>query len=648
MLIGVLSVGPFSVTNAQSNFDEFQAKELNSEIYNPILSPKKSTPLSSTATIAKDAFDGVILDNPIPATFFKNETYLIQGQLTSTNTSATHLFAFLNYVDTNNKEQFINFDTPITNKRFSIPLRLTRTGNFNLGIIIGNNGKSKIKEIYVSDITPGATNKARNTTSRNRISLIYNTDLDTTSIKWKRSASDLNRITFKQGAETATYITRQTPTSLPLHFNDFKNFKSGEITVTIATRGMENPENNTWFNIATQKLRITYHGYRNINISAITLSESKPGEKAPSIQNDFSPIVIKGTTQSNIDGEAYITLPSGTTERVMLKSPNTQTQDNANPSIPPNSQVELLYTPKTSGRYIIEINQTTGAAIVNIPVYVATGTPLIPDYQDLLEEFTPSTHAIDLTKDRQQMVSMINAVRGGLGLNTVTLNSDLNLIAQKHSDDMVARNFFGHVNPDGESPEDRRKKANFPTEVGENLADSQTITSAMQGLLRSPIHRANILSRGWTQVGIGITEDSDGSIKVTQEFTTDVLTEDKLGVLKNGIIQSFNNERQQAQVPTLTEEAKLNDLAIQWSQKLAANNEFGFKTADGSSLSEMVTAASLHKSVQMFVFSTNTAKDIASRILEPSDAKNPQWLRLGLGLAVTKLGELKITLLLSK
>lgn len=645
LMIGLLGVSQISfVHTAQAAlvFDEFQTKELNSEVYNPTFPPKKSSPITSTS-IAHDAFDGVTLKNAVPTTFFKDEIYLIEGQLTGNNKNATRVFAFLNYIDTNNQERFINVDTPVVNENFSIPLRLKQTGNFNLGIIIGNSGKSKIKEIHVADIASGAENKARNTNARNRMSLSYNADLDITSFKWKRSAGDLNRITFQQGAESVSYITRQSISLLPLHFNDFRNFKPGESRVTVATRSITNPHIGHWFNLATQKIRINYHGYRDIETSGITLTE-----KVPSVKNNTSPILIKGITKKTIDGEAYITLPNGLTERVLIKSPNLQTQDNANPIIPANSTIEFSYIPRASGRYIIEINQTTGAAIINAPVYVNTGAPLIPDYQDLLEEFTPSARTINLEKDREHMLAMINVVRTGLGLTKVTLNNDLNLIAQQHTDDMIKRNFFGHVNPSGESPEDRRKKANFPTEVGENLANSVTLTSAMHGLLRSPIHRANILSSGWTQVGIGLGKEQDGSLKVTQEFTTDALTTDKLGALKHTIFSSLNLERQQGQIEALTEDIKLSEIATSWSQKLASTNEFGFKTADGSSLLNTVKASNFQKSVQMFVFSTNTAKDIASRILEPSDAKNTQWLKLGLGLAVTKLGELKITLLLSK
>ena len=38
------------------------------------------------------------------------------------------------------------------------------------------------------------------------------------------------------------------------------------------------------------------------------------------------------------------------------------------------------------GIYIIEVNYLSGAAIINRPIYVGNGFPLLPDYKDLREK----------------------------------------------------------------------------------------------------------------------------------------------------------------------------------------------------------------------------------------------------------------------
>lgn len=52
----------------------------------------------------------------------------------------------------------------------------------------------------------------------------------------------------------------------------------------------------------------------------------------------------------------------------------------------------------------------------------------------------------------------------------------LNNIAQAHSNDMITRNFFGHVNPDGDGPQQRATKAGITYGVGENVAMNLDLT----------------------------------------------------------------------------------------------------------------------------------------------------------------------------
>lgn len=47
------------------------------------------------------------------------------------------------------------------------------------------------------------------------------------------------------------------------------------------------------------------------------------------------------------------------------------------------------------------------------------------------------------------MISLTNGLRKKHNVKEVTYNSLLTKIAQDHSNDMAARNFFDHANPDG-------------------------------------------------------------------------------------------------------------------------------------------------------------------------------------------------------
>ena len=59
------------------------------------------------------------------------------------------------------------------------------------------------------------------------------------------------------------------------------------------------------------------------------------------------------------------------------------------------------------------------------------------------------------------MRSLTNNLRSKRGVSTLLMNTLLNNIAQAHSEDMLTRNFFSDINPDGESPSDRAQRNNY-------------------------------------------------------------------------------------------------------------------------------------------------------------------------------------------
>ncbi len=113
----------------------------------------------------------------------------------------------------------------------------------------------------------------------------------------------------------------------------------------------------------------------------------------------------------------------------------------------------------------------------------------------------------------------MNQVRNGLGLPSLYLDSALNSIAQAHSADMVARNFFSHVNPSGLTPTNRATAAGFNYPVGENIAMATTLLAIHTSLMNSPGHYNNTIKSDWTRAGVGIAYKSNGYIYVTIMFS---------------------------------------------------------------------------------------------------------------------------------
>lgn len=124
------------------------------------------------------------------------------------------------------------------------------------------------------------------------------------------------------------------------------------------------------------------------------------------------------------------------------------------------------------------------------------------------------------TKSEEKMLQMVNEQRAQQGLAVLVMDNLLQKVAQEHAQDMFSRGYFSHYTPEGKSPFERMNDAGvIYTAAGENLAFSPTVDLAMQGLLKSPGHRANILSPNFRRVGIGIIDGGIYGEMFAQEFS---------------------------------------------------------------------------------------------------------------------------------
>jgi len=105
----------------------------------------------------------------------------------------------------------------------------------------------------------------------------------------------------------------------------------------------------------------------------------------------------------------------------------------------------------------------------------------------------------------------------------------LTTAARRHSQDMLRRRFFAHRNPDRQDPADRINAVLRWTarDTAENLwmrsgaltaASLPAVASAaIAQLMASKEHRANLMNRRYTHLGIGIAMTAT-EIRVTQLF----------------------------------------------------------------------------------------------------------------------------------
>lgn len=112
----------------------------------------------------------------------------------------------------------------------------------------------------------------------------------------------------------------------------------------------------------------------------------------------------------------------------------------------------------------------------------------------------------NLDAEVAEFVDLMNAHRESAGCEALAWHAGAGQVAEDHSADMVDRDFFGHTNPDGESPFDRLADAGIAYRAaGENIALTQGGPSGVLALwLSSSGHRANIERCGYTHHGVGL------------------------------------------------------------------------------------------------------------------------------------------------
>lgn len=104
------------------------------------------------------------------------------------------------------------------------------------------------------------------------------------------------------------------------------------------------------------------------------------------------------------------------------------------------------------------------------------------------------------------LLSETNIQRSNNGESALSMNGQLTQAAQAKANDMVARNYWSHVTPDGVQPWQFVANAGYSySALGENLAYGfDTSTATVTGWMNSAPHRANVLNTSYTEVGFGI------------------------------------------------------------------------------------------------------------------------------------------------
>lgn len=111
----------------------------------------------------------------------------------------------------------------------------------------------------------------------------------------------------------------------------------------------------------------------------------------------------------------------------------------------------------------------------------------------------------------QEVVKLVNAERAKAGLPTLKEDWELSRVAKSKSQDMHDKKYFSHTSPTYGSPFDMMKKYGIKYKAaGENIAQGQrTAAEVMKSWMNSEGHRANIMSKNFTHIGVGYVKDGN-------------------------------------------------------------------------------------------------------------------------------------------
>lgn len=195
------------------------------------------------------------------------------------------------------------------------------------------------------------------------------------------------------------------------------------------------------------------------------------GKSAPPDERPSAPSSQKKSTQ-----------PEWVIHKPMTAAPRTATLD-------------PLLRPKTT---------TPRTMVLKLPPKVAPKPSPAPTPKSTPAPTTPPSGASPTVA---KLLALHNAERAKAGAKPLRLNAKLCAAAQKFADYMTRTGKFSHT-ADGRRPSQRIAAEGYRFKAaGENIGYSShgTAESVTQGWMNSPPHRGNILDRGYTEVGFGVS-----------------------------------------------------------------------------------------------------------------------------------------------
>ncbi|MFF4212584.1 CAP domain-containing protein [Streptomyces sp. NPDC001796] len=226
-----------------------------------------------------------------------------------------------------------------------------------------------------------------------------------------------------------------------------------------------------------------------------------PGGNHFSVSGDPGDVQAGGTTPSG-----FATQQGGTSGTADSRGSSSTSRD-ADRSPTPAATATASTPPASSSAPTTQPPRTPSPTATG-----ATATAAPPSQEPTTAPVTiPSQKVTSEAAAAAEVIKLVNQERAKVGCSPVTPNGPLRKLAEAFSEDMAARNFFDHTDPDGKDPWQRAAVLGITDLGGENIARGQASPQdVMDAWMNSPGHRANILNCDFTTLGVGVHFGSGG------------------------------------------------------------------------------------------------------------------------------------------
>jgi uncharacterized protein YkwD len=166
-----------------------------------------------------------------------------------------------------------------------------------------------------------------------------------------------------------------------------------------------------------------------------------------------------------------------------------------------------------SRRFRSVLRSAAAAGIGTLTVALAVASPAIAGTHKCPGANAPTS---DVQVLQETIMCLHNAKRIDQGLSRLAWNGDLANAATEHARDMASRHYFAHLSPERHDHMDRIAATSYEPATGcwtagENLFFSSGASTPRQLLnawMHSPLHRQNIMRKGWHDFALGVATKS--------------------------------------------------------------------------------------------------------------------------------------------